>query len=159
MHFAHSIALLLMLGVISVAQDTNFVVGPQYLITTHETTFLHPIATPSMSLDAPLSPIPNLPQIGPQITAPAYISSPELQHQPDLFPIYYGYPRIAEIELIASESREVRAGINDTGYAAIADAQSLRQLGYGLTVSEAASFWKSHKRSASRVYTNADIRR
>jgi hypothetical protein len=33
-----------------VAQDTEFPVGPQYLITTSSSMLLHPIATPSLSL-------------------------------------------------------------------------------------------------------------
>ena len=99
----------------------------------------------------------NLPQIGPQIMNQAYISNRELQHQPDLFPFYYGYRRIAQIQLIASESREMHANINYTGYSAIADVQSLRQLGYRATVSEAASFWKTHKRSARHPCTRTQI--
>ena len=40
------------------AQDTNFSVGPQYLVNTNSPLLLHPIATPSMSLDAALAPTP-----------------------------------------------------------------------------------------------------
>ncbi len=43
------LALLILVG-ISFAQDTNFLVGPQYLVTTSNTMLLRPIATPSLSL-------------------------------------------------------------------------------------------------------------
>jgi hypothetical protein len=41
---------LLILTGVSFAQDTNFSIGPQYLVTSSLATFLHPIATPSLSL-------------------------------------------------------------------------------------------------------------
>jgi hypothetical protein len=43
------LALLVLVG-ISFAQDTNFSVGPQYLVTTGSTLLMNPIATPSLSL-------------------------------------------------------------------------------------------------------------
>jgi hypothetical protein len=51
--------LLLALPGVAAAQDTNFAVGPQYLITTGSPLFLSPIATPSRSLDPGLPPVPN----------------------------------------------------------------------------------------------------
>jgi len=45
------VALLVVSGV-SAAQDTNFPVGPQYLITYGNPLFLHPIETPSLSLSS-----------------------------------------------------------------------------------------------------------
>jgi len=47
---------LLVLAAVSCAQDTNFTVGPQYLITT-DPLFLRPIAPPTLSLSEPLPPI------------------------------------------------------------------------------------------------------
>jgi hypothetical protein len=141
------------------AQDTSFGAGPQYLITTPNTKFLRPIATPSLSLDAPLPGIPPLPQIGRAVAEQPYVSDPVLAKQPDLFPIYYGYPEMAVVELSGNAPREVPASVNDTGYVAITSAQSLVERGYGVSVAEDASFWKTHKRTAARVYTNADIRR
>jgi hypothetical protein len=41
---------LLILTGVSLAQDTNFSTGPQYLVTSSIATFLHPISTPSLSL-------------------------------------------------------------------------------------------------------------
>ncbi len=140
------------------AQDTSFGAGPQYLITTTNTKFLRPIATPSMSLDAPLPGIPTLPQIGPAVAEQPYVSDPLLDHQPDLFPIYYGYPEIPVVELSGNAPREVPASVNDTGYVGFTSVQSLVERGYGVSVAEDASFWKAHKRAVVRVYTNADIR-
>lgn len=48
----------LLLAGICAAQDTNFQVGPQYLITTGSTMMFHPIATPSLSLEPALPPAP-----------------------------------------------------------------------------------------------------
>jgi hypothetical protein len=140
------------------AQDTSFGAGPQYLIATANTKFLRPIATPSMSLDAGLPGLPTLPQIGPAVADQPDVSNPVLDNQPDLFPIYYGYPATPVIELRGEAPREVPASVNNTGYVAITSVPSLVEGGYGVSVAEDASFWKTHKRAAARVYTNADIR-
>jgi len=150
--------LLSLLG-ISAAQDTNFSQGPQYLAT-GDATFSHPISTPICSLDAPLPPVPSLPQIGPPVSDQPYVSNPDLRHEANLFPIYYGYPMIPVIELAGGEpSQPLPASITGVGYTVIADPQTLRELGYGVTVGEAASYWKAHKPRVNHVYTNADIER
>ncbi len=152
------LVLLSLIG-ISAAQDTNFSQGPQYVIT-GDAAFLHPISTPILSLEAPLPPVLSLPQIGPPVTDQPYVSNPDLQHVANLFPIYYGYPMIPVVELTGAEpSQPLPASITGVGYTVIADAQSLRELGYGVTVGEAASYWKARKPRASHVYTNADIER
>jgi hypothetical protein len=92
-------------------------------------------------------------------TSQPYVSDPVLEHQPDLFPIYYGYPEVPVVELSGNAPREVPASVNDTGYVAVTSVQSLFERGYGVSVAEDASFWKTHRRAAARVYTNADIRR
>lgn len=56
----------------SFAQDTNFPVGPQYLVTSGSPMLLQPISTPSMSLSAPM-PDPYIDQT--QLAA-AVISAP-----------------------------------------------------------------------------------
>jgi hypothetical protein len=158
MRIAFLTLLLSVLAGVSAAQDTNFAAGPQYLITTGNTMFLHPIATPSLSLDAPLPAIPSLPDIGPEVRDQPYIPSPALQNQPDLFPIYYGYPAVPVVELAATDAfRPAPPSMSDVGFAEITDAKSIRELGYGLSVGEVASFWKIHRQQASRVYTNADV--
>ena len=93
-----------------------------------------------------------------RVTDQPYVSDPVLDHQPDLFPIYYGYPELPVVELSGNAPREVPASVNDTGYVAIASAQSLVERGFGVSVADDASFWKTHKRRAARVYTNTDIR-
>ncbi|MGB8063235.1 MAG: hypothetical protein WCF26_15175 [Candidatus Sulfotelmatobacter sp.] len=152
------LVLLSLIG-ISAAQDTNFSQGPQYVIT-GDAAFLQPISTPILSLEAPLPPIPSLPQIGPPVTNQPYVSNPDLQHQANLFPIYYGYPMIPVVELTGAEpSQPLPASITGVGYTVIADSQTLRELGYGVTVGEAASYWKAHKPHVNHVYSNADIER
>lgn len=139
--------------------DTNFSQGPQYVIT-GDAAFLHSISTPSLSLEAPLPPIPTLPEVGPTVTDQPYVANPDLRHEANLYPIYYGYPMIPVIELTGTEpSQPLPVSITGVGYAVIADPQTLRELGYGVTVGEAASYWKAHKPRVNHVYSNADIER
>jgi hypothetical protein len=160
MRLAGLLCLLLALTGISAAQDTNFLVGPQYLMTSVSPLFAQPIATPSLALEAPLPAIPSLPQIGPAVENGPLIANPELRHQADLFPIYYGSPATSVVEITSAEpSRELPASILDTGVTGMTTVQSLRQRGYGASVGEAAAFWKAHKSHASRRYTNADVQR
>jgi hypothetical protein len=145
---------------IGAAQDTNFPAGPQYLITFDSPMFARPLATPSLSLDAPLADIQPLPEIVPVIGNQPYIPNPVLEHQPDLLPIFYGYPMPSVVELVSPESSpELPQSITDAGVTRMVDVQSLREWGYGATLGETSSFWKSHKPHAPRVYTNADVDR
>ncbi len=160
MRLASLLFLPVALAGISLAQSTDFSVGPQYLVTSPTPQFLRPIATPSISLNAPLKPLPELPAVGPTVTNQPYVSNPELQHQADLFPIYYGYPPIADIELVSTGStQELPASINDTGYLNVPNAQSLRSMGLGLTLAQAAAYSKAHKKRTTHVYTNEDLKR
>lgn len=144
----------------SFAQSTNFPVGPQYLITTSSTMFLHPIATPSLSLNAPMAPLSSLAEVGPAVANQAHVTNPQLPAEPNLFPIYYGYPVVPVMELSSSgPTRELPASVNQTGFLNAPNAQSLRALGYGSTIAQAAAWSKAHRRSGSRVYTNEDIQR
>lgn len=143
---------------ISASQDTNFPAGPQYLLT-GSPLLAHPIATPTLWLDSPLPPIPSLPQIGPVVNDQPYVPNPALPNQPDLFPIYYGYPMPSVVELVSTEPKQLPASITDTGVVEVTTVQSLIERGYGVTLPETASFWKSHAPRATRVYTNADIDR
>jgi len=160
MRLASLLILPVVLVGISFAQSTNFSVGPQYLITSPEPQFLRPIATPSLSLNAPLRPLPEAPPIGPAAASQSYASNPELQHQADLFPIYYGYAPLVDIELDSTTpTQELPASINNTGYLNVADAQSLQGMGLGLTLAQAAAYSRAHKRLATHVYTNEDLQR
>jgi hypothetical protein len=102
--------------------------------------------------------IPSLPEIGGGIADQPYISSLDAEHQPNLFPVYYGHPEIPVIELAGTPDIEPPPSMHDTGFA-VTNSASLRELGSLMTVGEAAAFWKTHKRTAPRVYTNADIQR
>jgi hypothetical protein len=145
---------------ISAAQDTNFATGPQYLMASGSPIFAQPIATPSLSLEAPLPGIPSLPAIGPAVENESYTTNPELRHQADLFPIYYGSPMISDIEITSAQpASALPASILDVGVTGMTSAQSLRERGYGVPLGDTAAFWKAHKRRAARVYTNADVQR
>ena len=150
---------LFVLAGISAAQDMNFAVGPHYLMTSGSPMFARPIATPTLSLDAPLPPIPSLPEVGPPVTDQPFVPNPEIPG-PDLLPIYYGYAMSSVVELSSTEAAsEVPQSIIDAGVVGMTNVQALRERGYGATLGESASFWKSHKLHASRLYTNADIER
>jgi hypothetical protein len=151
--------LLFALLAVAAAQDTNFAEGPQYLVTTTSTNMIRSIATPTISLDASLPPIPQLPQIGPPVENQPYISDPLLAHQADLFPIYYGYPEIPVVELVPTEeSVVIPDSLNELGFAH-ATPQTLREFGYGVPLGDVANYWKTHKPQAPRVFTNSDIQR
>lgn len=160
MRLASLLCLSVAIAGISAAQDTNFPVGPQYLMNFGSPLFAGPIATPSLSLDAPLPGIPKLPAIGPEVVDQSYLGNPELQHQANLFPVYYGYPMISVVEITSTDlPRELPASITDVGVIGMTTAESLRERGYGVPIGYAASFWKTHRPHAKRVYTNADIQR
>jgi hypothetical protein len=160
MRLASLFCSLIALTGISAAQDTKFPVGPQYLITTDSPMFLHPIATPTLSLSTPTvgtsSETPGVPE------TPA--ASPALPTPPDLTRVYWGGPetkeRTSDIEITsAGLSNSLPPSILDVGVTGITSAQSLRERGYGVPLGDAASYWKTHKPHASRVYTNADVQR
>ena len=89
------------------------------------------------------------------------------QNQADLARIYWGGPEVngaeAETSVVeisgAATPNNLPASIVNVGVQEIVDAQSLGERGYGVTVSEMSSFWKTHKRPAARLYTNRDIER
>ena len=159
--------LLLALTAACFAQDTNFAVGPQYLITKDSTLFLRPIATPSISLTAPLASISTTVS---EPTAAAQTSSLPTgsPSQPDLTRIYWGGPEVnqvasgnvSEIEITSRPPLQpLPASFIDSGVTGITDVQALRTLGFGVTLGETASYWKAHKPHTNHVYTNADVQR
>jgi len=182
MRFVSLFCLLFALAGIAAAQDTNFSSGPQYLITASSPLFIHSIATPTLSLSAPL-PAPNAPfsEALPEPTSPvAGLSASGLAR------IYWGPPPASEkISETASEAvtgnvsenviesenvNEIEisspqvpvalpASFLDTGVTAMTDAWSLRMRGYGVPLGDAAAFWKTHKPHAPRVYNNSDVQR
>ncbi len=159
---------LIFLAGICAAQDTNFSVGPQYLITTESTLFLHPIATPSLSLQ-PMPPpeapaIETEPQSGiPPISQP--VAGPDQMYLPT---VYWGAKWVDhvlgveetsnEIEITSSEPiAPLPPSLFDPGVAAMSNSTALHE--YGAPLGDTASFWKIHKASAPRVYTNEDVKR
>lgn len=177
----YALAGFLLIGVCA-SQDTNFTAGPQYLMNYGSPQFLHPISTPTLSLSAPPATAgsapaeegtgePNTPVFG------------GFRSQAAIDRIYWGVPTASpsvirtgneesgqtsaatsetssEIELSSGvPSRSLPASIMDTGTAAMTNAQSLREIGIGVPVGEAASYWKANKPQGVRVYTNADIAR
>jgi hypothetical protein len=161
MRLASSFCMLFALMGISAAQDMSFSAGPQYLMTSGDPAFARSIATPTLSLDTPLPPIPSLPEVGPVVVDQPYIPNPVLEQLgPDLFPIYYGYPMPSVVEIVSTEpSPELPASIIDPGVTGTPNAQSLRESGYGKPLGDVGAYWKTHGRHAPRVYTNADVER
>src|ERR1700737_4560375 len=142
--------LLVLVGV-SAAQDSNFPVGPQYLMNYGSPIFARPIATPSLSLDTPVVASEtisrgNVPAPDNEIVA----AVSEVLSQVNLFPIYYGTPRVSVSELIFREPKEksgsarpLPISLVESGVVEITDIQSLRLRGYGVTLPEAATYWKA----------------
>jgi hypothetical protein len=156
--------LLLLATAFCTAQDTNFADGPQYLLT-GSPLLARSLATPSISLDAPLPPMPpsSIP-IPESATETPYIASSPSEQPASLASIYYGPPSASVVELSGAQGGEeslaaLPASIADWGVSGIVDAQALSSQGYGVPLAEAARYSKAHKRPAARVFTNADIRR
>lgn len=168
---------LLALAGFSAAQDTNFPVGPQYLMASGSPLFAQPIATPSLSLSAPPA---SLSTTATEATSEPSSSSAGLPSQPDLTRIYWGRPEVVEhavenaVENVAENvtgnvseiritsaqpARALPASILDSGVTGMTTVQSLRQRGYGVPLGDTAAYWKTHKPHATRVYTNADLQR
>ena len=157
------LGLLLMLAGSSVAQETNFPVGPQYLITSGSPLFLQPIATPSVSFGSGL-PAPSA--VSTEATAKAdeetvaVVSAVlEAQQQIALPSIYYGFPRVSVVEIASGEAVSLPASILGPGVVEFTTPQALRERGYGVTLAEAAAKWKTHTLRARRIYTNEDLER
>jgi hypothetical protein len=168
MRLAGCLLVLLALIGISAAQstDTNFPVGPQYLITTDSTLFLRPIATPSMSLQ-PSSPPPPAMETNPgtdvRLSAPAaaVMSEPDLSRVlwgNDWVDYVNGVPRASVIEISGNAAPRLPLSLFDPGVTGMTDAQFLREQGYGLTLGDVSAASKSRPR-ATHVYNNDDIRR
>lgn len=186
---------LLALAAMSCAQDTNFAVGPQYLITTDSTLFLRPIATPTLSLSEPLPPIRGASTE--EATVPETPSEPvRLSSQEFFARVYWGEhtpeevtarlivtptlslseqpatPSVATTEEatawetptwyareIVQHTRPLPFNVVQVGVTGTADAQALRERGYGVSLGEAASSARTNKPHATRVFTNRDIER
>jgi hypothetical protein len=163
MRICGSLCVLVVLVGLSAAQDTNFAVGPQYLMTSGSPLFARPIATPTLSFETQAGASAAVTDHVATGNDEALASGLEDQRQTALLSIYYGVPRVSVVEISFREPSEARlalpASIVDSGVVELTDVQSLRLLGYGSTLPEAAAHWKNHKAVAQHRYTNEDIER
>jgi hypothetical protein len=149
----------------SAAQDSNFSVGPQYLMNYGSPMFMRPIATPTLSLsetapvalaasEATSSPVGNSAEGSVVVPQPSNLAS-----------VYWGgresataVETSAVIEASgAAPPANLPPGILNVGVQETVDARELRERGVGVSVSEASAFWKGHKPRAVRVFTNRDV--
>jgi hypothetical protein len=143
------------------AQDTNFSTGPQYLLT-GSPLFARPIATPGLSLGAPLPEPPTAITYSAPTEQETFANLSAVERPPNLSRIFYGVPSTSEIEISFPASLKMPAvppNFLDTGVSEITDMDSLRVRGYGVTLGEYARYWKGHRTSAQRHFTNEDIER
>ncbi|HEY6769305.1 MAG TPA: hypothetical protein VI386_31555 [Candidatus Sulfotelmatobacter sp.] len=147
----------------SFAQDTNFPVGPQYLITNDSPLFARPIATPSLSLETQTAAAADNEVTEPQTALATDNSQAESSTQPDLFAIYYGERAPVESVVVlqspVAEAPLLPASFFNDGVTEMVDVQDLRYFGYGISLVEDAALWKRHKSTPARTYTNQDIER
>lgn len=147
-----------MVGVAAAQQpETNFPVGPQYLITQPYPSILQPIATPSLEPWQPSGVVsPQTGEAGPvMITIPAYLPW-----------VYWGYVPVGAVAVVPQpkpESEPVQSelpeGYMNVGVSAIASPTWLHDHDYGMSVAQVARYWKAQRLHATHVYTNADIER
>jgi hypothetical protein len=187
MRLATLFCVLLALAGTNVAQSTNFPTGPQYLVN-GSPMFLRSIATPTLSLSTPLA-SPTASESEPHPQTPPAAGLPQQADLSRIYwggsetadkstgPIRGSATEASSENMSGGGSKEdgkdvseinitsalpssaVPPSILDTGVTGMTNAQSLRVRGFGVPLGDAASFWKTHKPHASRVYTNADIRR
>jgi hypothetical protein len=151
---------LVLAGMVS-AQDTNFARGPQYLMTNGSPLFAQPIATPTLSLPAPA------PEIGAADSTAGLAAgaadetvTPRPPAPFDFFPIFYGRKWVHEIRMEATpEDVEVPPSLLGESIAQATTAEAPGQLGYGLTLAQAANQGKAQAQHSRRVYTNDDVER
>lgn len=169
MRVASCLLLLLVALGAAAGQDTNFSTGPQYLMNHGSPLFLHTIATPSLSWqNSPLEAGASNATSGLSAGADNYTGDtlPEPVRPADLFPTYYGVPQVSviEVSLLGDQAESPNQGrlpasILEAGTWQMTTAQALRERGYGLGLVEAAAYWKTHVRRATRAYGNSDIER
>jgi hypothetical protein len=137
------------------SRQTDFPVGPQYLVTTPSTLFLQPIATPSAS------PAQMLGMVSPQTGQAEPIT---INNEPVNLPaIYWGWTSPGLTSVWMAFPPAVFSGLPadfiDLGVGAIVTDEWLREFQRNNNVAEASRYWKTHTNRAARVYTNADIDR
>jgi hypothetical protein len=157
MRFACLFSLMVAMGGIAAAQqrETNFPVGPQYLITQPYPNILQPIATPSLEpWQQPGVVSPQTGEAGPvMINIPAYLPW-----------VYWGYAPPGAVEVVPEPEPEsvpaqvgLPQGYVNLGVSAIASPGWLHDHDYGMSVAQVARYWKAQHLHASHVYTNTDV--
>lgn len=152
------------------AQDSAVGAGPQYLQNSGSTQFARPISTPSMSLSGPAL------TVGASNATEGLIAGAETRNVEvtpavslppiDLFPVFYGDPRVVAIEsevpaanATAPPEPPSYSSLHDTGVGETTTPHSLRAQGYGVTLAQGSALGKAEASHGSRLYTNADIDR
>jgi hypothetical protein len=182
--------LLIVLSAISMAfaQDTNFAVGPQYLMNPGASPMLaRSISTPSLSLSGPPLEAGASNATGGLIAgADTQTVVPPPHPAVNLSPIYYTEvspsdltlsfvaepfpglvqqtsaflpPQPSPIRPVEPSSNQLPPSIIDNGVWQMTTARALSERGYGITVAEAAAYDKARTRHATHIYTNADTDR
>jgi hypothetical protein len=188
----------LILAGVSVAQDTNFSIGPQYLSTVGDPMLLRPISTPSLSLSgsglAGTSDVPTVYEIAPfaSLETVTYLNNvywgPHTSEEvvarrlepPSMSPSdtawYMDYVKNQFQSVPSGSSAEAATGptvieisgslmptnlpasITGLGTNGVTGSLSVRATDeYGIPLGDVAAYWKSHKRTAARVFTNHDV--
>src|SRR5580692_4646860 len=119
----------LALSAIAFAQnaDTNFSAGPQYLMNSSSPNLLRPIATPSLSLSAPLVAVPTAsPEEGSgEPHTPAF---PDLQTQSQIDRIYWGVSGIPNRQVAETPSQAIEDTAEDSSVIELSASQPSQPL-------------------------------
>jgi hypothetical protein len=137
------------------SRETDFPLGPRYLVTTPSTLFLQPIATPSMSATQMFG------MVSPQTGQAEPIT---INGEPANLPaIFWGWTSPGQTTIWAVYSSALAtglpAGFVDVGVSAIVTAEWFEEHQRNSNVAEASRYWKTHTNRATHLYTNADIDR
>jgi hypothetical protein len=157
--FLFAAAILIFAGICS-AQDTNSSQDSSY-----GPHFQHPLETPSLDLSAPKSQSPNAPATE-HTGVPDSPAFGGLENQSQVDEVYYGSqssgtplpPTVAEFVPVEPAAPPASGSFN-VGVSAIANPSGLRDQGYGVSLAQAAAYWRLHKTQVVRTYTNADTAR
>lgn len=169
MRLSHFLSLLRALGLLCVlvlpaaAQDTNFPSGPQYLMTNSSPLFARQISTPSLSFPTELEQPTD--HTGSETLQQEYVQD-QLNELPplnyyllDYAPPILGVAEVGSPNSANQETQELPPNFFDTGIGQMLTPQQMRQMGYGLTLAQAAAQAREHKTAPTHVYTNEDIER
>lgn len=133
--------------------DTSFPVGPQYLVTAPPGSILQSIETPSVSPDQTTG------EVSPRTGEAVPVALPNVSGPANLAAIYWGMPSQVEQVIEVSSPNSLPTGYIDTGVTELVSDRALLAKGYGVSLAEAARYWKEHRLRAKHLYTNQDLER